>query len=58
MEWNPATTGQMSSWGKVFWLLWKQLFVPEVMVLSGLVDVMSQLVAPLKKPLRGQPLGY
>jgi hypothetical protein len=29
-----------------------------VRVLSGLVDVMSQLAGPLKKPLRGQPLGY
>jgi hypothetical protein len=34
------------------------LFIPEVMVLSGLVGVMSQLAGPLKKPLRGQPLGY
>jgi hypothetical protein len=58
MEWSPATSRQMSSWGKVFWLLWKPLFVPEVMVLSRLVGVMSQLVGPLKKPLRGQPLGY
>jgi hypothetical protein len=42
----------MSSWGKVFWSLWKQLFIPEVMVLSGLVSVMSQLAGPLKKPLK------
>jgi hypothetical protein len=58
MEWSPTTSGKMSSWGKVFWLLWKQLFVLEVMVLSGLVGVMSQLARPLKKPLRGQLLEY
>jgi hypothetical protein len=44
--------------GKIFWLLWKQLFVLEVMVLSGLVDIVSKLTGPLKKPLRGQPLEY
>jgi hypothetical protein len=44
--------------GKIFWLLWKQLFVLEVMVLSGLVGIMSKLAEPLKKPLRGQPLEY
>jgi hypothetical protein len=48
----------MSSWGKVFWSLWKQLFVLEVMVLSGLVGVMSQLAGPLKKLLKDQPLEY
>jgi hypothetical protein len=58
MEWSPATSGQMSSWGKVFWSLWKQLFVPEVMVLSGLVGIMSQLAGPLKKLLKEQPLEY
>jgi hypothetical protein len=58
MEWSPAISGQMSSWGKAFWSLWKQLFVPEVMVLSGLVGVMSQLAGPLKKPLKEQPLEY
>jgi hypothetical protein len=44
--------------GKVFWSLWKQLFVPKVMVLSGLVGVMSQLAGPLKNPLKEQPLEY
>ena len=44
--------------GKVSWLLWRLLFIPEAMVLSGLVGVMSQLVEPLKKQLTGQPLGY
>jgi hypothetical protein len=43
---------------KVFWLRWKPLFVPEVMVLSGPVDVLSQLAGPLKKQLTEQPLGY
>jgi hypothetical protein len=42
---------------KVFWLRWKPLFVPEVMVLSGPVDVLSQLAGPLKKQLTEQPLG-
>jgi hypothetical protein len=58
MEWSPATFGQMSSWGKIFWSMWKQLFIPEVMVLSGLVDDMSQLAGPLKKLLKEQPLEY
>jgi hypothetical protein len=44
--------------GKVFWLLWRPLFVPKVMMLSGLIGVMSQLARLLKKPLIGQPLGY
>jgi hypothetical protein len=47
----------MSSWGKIFWLLWRPLFIPEVMVLSGLVGIMSQLAGPLKKQLKRAAFG-
>jgi hypothetical protein len=53
MEWRPAISRQMSSWGKVSWLLWRPLFVLEVTVLSRLVGIMSQLAGPLKKQLTG-----
>jgi hypothetical protein len=41
MEWSPAISRQMSSWRKVSWSLWRPLFIPEVMVLSGPVGAES-----------------
>jgi hypothetical protein len=58
MKWSPAISGQMSSWVMAYWLLWRPLFDPKVMVLSGPIGAMSQLVGPLRKQLTGQLLEY
>jgi hypothetical protein len=58
MEWSLVISGQMSSWVMVCWSLWRLLFDPEVMVLSGQVSAMSQLARLLRKQLIGQLLGY
>jgi hypothetical protein len=51
MGWSLAIFGEMISYVKVCWSLWRLLFALGVMVLSGQVGAMSQLAGQLRKRL-------